>query len=164
MVQTLCRIFSKSVCCLIITHSTFKHIQPMPRGVIFDWFWRSGLLIHECYSIVNTLYQDCSLTSVRSQNYSKVPRKLIDVTYISISTETRISKSVAKLFQSTKPKVPWNPLYRAFHRIRLVETNKVVGSTVVTQTWSCAANLWSALEQGCGKCLCQYQYVEESQI
>jgi len=43
---------------------------------------------------VCTLYQDCTLTSVRSQNDFKVPRKLIDITNISISTENRISKSV----------------------------------------------------------------------
>jgi len=46
------------------------------------------------YLEVRTLYQDCALTSVRSQNDLKVPRKLIDVTNISISTENRISKSV----------------------------------------------------------------------
>jgi len=45
-----------------------------------------------------TLYQDCALTSVRSQNDLKFPRKLINVTNISISAENRISKSVYMRF------------------------------------------------------------------
>ena len=45
-------------------------------------------------SQVRTLYQDCALTSVTSQNDWKVPRKLIHVTNILISTENQISKSV----------------------------------------------------------------------
>jgi len=45
-------------------------------------------------SQASTLYQDCSLTSVRSQNDLKVPRKLINIMNISIRTENRISKSV----------------------------------------------------------------------
>ena len=48
---------------------------------------------------VRTLYKDCALTSMRSQNDWKVPRKLIHVTnhvtIISISTEkNQISQSV----------------------------------------------------------------------
>jgi len=73
---------------------------------------------------VRTLYQYCSLTSVRSQNDLNVPRKLIDVTNISISTENQISKSVywhascvaekkkrkkTEDFVGTQPKKPPSP-------------------------------------------------------
>jgi len=53
------------------------------------WFWKSGWLIHK--SVLCTII---ALLPVRSQNDVKVPRKLIDVMNISISTENRISKSV----------------------------------------------------------------------
>jgi len=53
-----------------------------------DWFWKSGWLIHK-----STLCTRIVLWPVRSQNDLKVPRKLIDVTNISISKENRISKS-----------------------------------------------------------------------
>ena len=43
---------------------------------------------------MRTLYQDSALFSVRSQNDLKVPRKLFNVTNISISTENWISTSV----------------------------------------------------------------------
>jgi len=63
--------------------------------LIFEFsaiFWRfvSGYLnklilkVGLTKSSVCTLYQDCALTSVRSQNDWKVPRKLIHVTNISI--------------------------------------------------------------------------------
>jgi len=55
---------------------------------------RMILRVRMIKSSVRTLYQNFALTSVRSQNDWKVPRKLIHVTIISISTKNRISKSV----------------------------------------------------------------------
>ena len=46
---------------------------------------------------MSTLYQDFSLTSVRSQNDLKVSQKLINISNIPISLENRISKSVYSL-------------------------------------------------------------------
>jgi len=51
--------------------------------------WKSGWLIHK-----SALCSRTALLLVRSQNDVKVPRKLIDVMNISISTENQISKSV----------------------------------------------------------------------
>ena len=58
-------------------------------GQSIDWFWKSCWLIHKI-----ALCTRIALLPVRSQNDLKVPRKQIDVTNISISTENQISKSV----------------------------------------------------------------------
>jgi len=82
-------------------------IPPISFGVPFDRILRfqlNRLIVKVGWtnSWVSTLYQDCSLPSVRSQNDSKVPRKLVDVTNISISPENRISNSVYwSLFNGT---------------------------------------------------------------
>ena len=79
-----------------IVHSTLLLIwcQQFETNLRDNWLYRLILKDGLTNSWVSTLYQDCSLTSVRSQNDLKVPRKLIDVTNISISTENRISKTV----------------------------------------------------------------------
>jgi len=82
-------------------HTSQKWIdqKPTPQlGILsssksIDWFWKSGWPIHK-----SALYTRIALLQVRSQNDLKVPRKLIDVTNISVSTENRISKSVYYMY------------------------------------------------------------------
>jgi len=74
-----------------LTESPHKHTLSVTQHDTrqIDWFWKSGWLIHK-----STLCTRIVPLPVRSQNDLKVPRKLIDVMKISISTENRMSKSV----------------------------------------------------------------------
>jgi len=101
-----------------------KCSQPTRQRAI-DWFWKLSWQIHE-----STLCTKIVLLPVRSQIDLKVPRKLINVTNISICTENRILKSFY-----------WSILWKNSHcYYGFTETN----ATVLWSQFS-LLSLWSPL-------------------